>query len=62
MFWREFFFFWQREVFVFVFGLFRAVPEAYGSSLPRGLIEAAAASLHHSHSRSGSELCLLPTP
>ena len=31
---------------------------AYGSSQARGQIGAAAASLHHSHSNSGSEPCL----
>ena len=39
-----------------------AVPVAYGSSRARGLIRATAASLHHSHSNSGSELCLQPAP
>ena len=34
---------------------------AYGSSKARGRIGAAAASLHHSHSNAGSELCLQPT-
>ena len=38
--------------------LFRAAPLACGSSQARGLIRAAAASLHHSHSNMGSELCL----
>ena len=31
-------------------------------SQARGLIRAAAAGLHHSHSNTGSELCLWPTP
>ena len=35
---------------------------AYGSSQARGLIGAAAASLHHSHSNAGSEPHLKPTP
>ena len=41
-----------------------AAPIAYGSSQARGPVEAAAASLHHSHSRSHarSEPCLRPTP
>ena len=35
---------------------------AYGSSQARGPIGAVAAGLHHSHSNSGSELRLQPTP
>ena len=46
----------------FFFFLFRAIPEAYGSSQARGQIGAVAAGLHHSHSNSGSQLCLQPTP
>ena len=34
---------------------------AYGSSQARGEIRAAAAGLHHSHSRAGSKLLLQPT-
>ena len=39
-----------------------AAPTAYGGSQARGLIGAAAAGLHHSHSNVGSELRLRPTP
>ena len=58
---------WGRKVGFFVcFGVFlpflRAAPAAYGDSWARGLIRAVATSLHHSHSSSGSELCLWPTP
>ena len=42
--------------------LLRLTPLAYGSSQARGLIRAAVASLHHSHSNLGSELHLQPTP
>ena len=42
--------------------LFRATPAAYGSSQARGQIRAVTTSLHHSHSNSGSELCLPLTP
>ena len=42
--------------------IFRATPAAYGSSQARGRIGAVAASLHHSHSNSGSEPHLWPTP
>ena len=35
---------------------------AHGGSEARGQIRAAAASLHHSHTNTGSELCLQPTP
>ena len=49
--------------FLFVcFLLFRAAAEAYGGSQARGLIEATAAGLHHSHSNVGSELHLPSTP
>ena len=48
------------EVFVFwgFFWLFRAAPKAYGDSLARGPFGAIAASLHQSHSNTGSELDL----
>ena len=38
-----------------LFLLFRATPEAYGSSQARGRIGAVAASLHQGHSNAGSE-------
>ena len=40
---------------------FGAAPTVYGGSQARGGIRAAAASLHSSHSNSGSEPCLRPT-
>ena len=43
------------------FFFFRATLSAYASSQARGQIEAAAASLCHSHSNTGSELGLQPT-
>ena len=46
--------------FSFFFFPFRATPEVYGSSQARGWIWAAAASLHHSHTR--SEPWLRPPP
>ena len=49
-------------VVVVVFLLFRVTLVAYGSSQARGGIGAAAASLRHSHSNAGSELCLPSTP
>ena len=48
--------------FGFFFCLFRAIPVAYGSSQVRGQIEAVATSLCHSHSNTGSQLHLQPTP
>ena len=48
--------------FLLFFWLFRATPVAYGGSQTRGPIGAIAASLHHSHSNTGSELRLAPTP
>ena len=41
---------------------FRAAPAAYGSSQARGRIEAAAASLCHSHINTRFEPYLRPTP
>ena len=52
-------------LFFLFFGLFAiswAVPAAYGGSQARGRIGAIAAGLHQSHSNSGSELHLQPTP
>ena len=49
-------------VFCFVFCLFRPAPVSYGGSQARGLIGAAATSLHHSHSNAGFELPQRPTP
>ena len=46
----------------FFFCLFSATPAACGSSQARGPVGATAASLHHSHSNTGSEPCLRPTP
>ena len=48
--------------FYFMFCLFRATPVAYGGSQARGRIGAVAACLHHSHSNTGSEPHLQPTP
>ena len=45
-----------------VFGLFRAAPEAYGSSQSKAQIGAVAAGLCHSHSNVGSKPRLRPTP
>ena len=39
-------------------GLFMAAPMAYGGSQARGRIRSVAAVLGHSHSNSGTELCL----
>ena len=48
--------------FFWSFCLFRATPEAYGSSQARGQIRATAASLYHSHSKARSEPSLQPAP
>ena len=50
-----------NRYFFFVL-IFRASPVAYGSFQAKGQIEAAAASLQHSHSDTGSRLHLLSTP
>ena len=49
-------------VFFFFFVFSRAAPVVYGGSQARGPIGAVAAGLHHSHSNTGSEPCLRPTP
>ena len=50
-------------MYLFFFCLFFSpTPVAHGDSQARGLIQAVAASLHHSHRNLGSELHLRPTP
>ena len=49
-------------LFYFIFNLFRAALMAYGGSQARGQIGAVATDLQHSHSNTGSEPCLGPTP
>ena len=54
----------QKKIFFFfdLFSFSRAAPAAYGVSQARGLIGAVAASLRQSHSNTGSEPHLQPTP
>ena len=47
---------------IYIFGLFRATPVAYGGSQARGQIRTAAAGLGQSHSHVGSKPRLPPTP
>ena len=49
-------------VFLLLFFVFRATPEACGGSQARGQIGTVAAGLHHSHSSVGSKPRLRPTP
>ena len=49
-------------VFFFPLAISWAAPLAYGGSQARGLIGAVAAGLHQSHSNTGSEPRLQPTP
>ena len=49
-------------IYLFIFGLFRAVLAAHGGSQGRGRIGAAAASVCHSHCNARSKPCLQPTP
>jgi len=48
--------------FFLSFCLYRAASVAYGGSQARGRIGAVATGLHQSHSHTGSELRLQPTP
>ena len=48
--------------FFCLFAIYWAAPVAYGGSQARALIEAVASGLHQSHSNSGSEPRLQPTP
>ena len=52
----------KKDNFLIVYLLFRATGVAHGSSQARGRTGAAAASLGHSYSNSGSEPRLQPTP
>ena len=52
----------NKFFFFLVSCLFRATPMAYGGSQAGGLIRAVATGLRQSHSNTGSELCLRPTP
>ena len=52
----------QRKLLLFLFLFCRAALVACGGSQARGLIRAAAAGLHHSHSNAGSEPHLQPRP
>ena len=60
--------YWRLDLSSFFFFLsfspifFRAVPTAYGNSQARSQIRDIAASLHHSHSNTGSDPHLWPTP
>ena len=54
---------WNNGYFIyFILLLFRAVPATYGDSQARRLIRDVPAGLHHSHTNSGSEPHLQPTP
>ena len=54
---------WTKMAFFFFpLNLFWSAPEAYRDSPARGPIGAIATGLHHSHSSTGSEQCLKPTP
>ena len=58
----SFFFLFFFVFFVVVVAISWAAPAAYGGSQARGLIEAVATGLHYSHSNSGAEPHLQPTP
>ena len=54
---------WSKgNMIFFFFCLFRTAPVTHGSSLTRVKIRVVAAGLHHSHSKTRSELRLRPTP
>ena len=54
--------FLKREVSLPFFFFFRAASAAYGGSQARGRVGATTAGLHHSHSNTGYEPSLPPTP
>ena len=59
----SFFYFYFIIIIIFCpFAVSWATPAAYGGSQARGRIRPVAAGLHHSHSNTGSELHLWPTP
>ena len=49
-------------IITFLFFIFRAAPMGYRGSQATGRIRVVAAGLCHSHSNTGSESCLRPTP
>ena len=49
-------------LFICLFAISWAAPEAYGGSQARGLMGATAAGLHQSHSNAASKLHLQPAP
>ena len=57
-----FFNFYLKKIFFGLFAISWVAPTAHGGSQARGQIGAVAAGPHHSHSNSGSELHLQPTP
>ena len=62
LFWLEWGGAGDATLFFFFFFFFLIPPPVeYGSSQARGQIGPAAAGLHHSHSNTGSKLCLRPT-
>ena len=58
----RFFLFFFSFFFFCLFAISWATPIAYGGSQARGPIGAVANGLYHSHSNTGSESCLQPTP
>ena len=58
----SFFFFFVFCLFVVVVAISWAAPPAYGGSQGRGPIRTVATGLHQSHSNTGSEPHLQPTP
>ena len=56
------FFFNCLFIYLFIFAFFRTAPVAYRGSQARSPIRAVATGLHHSHSNTGFELHLQPTP
>ena len=49
-------------IYIYIYLLFRAACTTYGGSQARGQIGAAATSLYHNHSNTGSKLRLQLTP
>ena len=52
----------KKNIYIYIFCLFRAAPVVYGDSQARGPIRAVDTGLHHHHSNTRAKPHLQPTP